>query len=347
MMRTKSPLSDADEIRALACQALLLELVSGGVTQVPSKDYELSMEALHRMDVVARTKIRYDRKQVLRLIQEHLAAEGLSESAAVLTREANLPPIVPSTPARTPGPSLQQRQQALNALTPSGSANATSTPVNANSGPPSTPLRFVLSNSSARQVGNGSPAAAVAKVLYKQPSSAAAQIPPQKKTVTLDKLVTEYLMNQHSRCKNPMITCPEFDLFSPHKCPERRKGSQAPWNLMARMSNRQIHPPYGGRDGASMMRRLIWSNFYPVFTYRPQSEPADPVMIQTCSFSACEQFVMAGDDGGQLRLLNIFTGRKCRSFSSSSETRLLRDVTRIAFRCLVAAWELFLLYGKP
>jgi hypothetical protein len=42
-------------------------------------------------------------------------------------------------------------------------------------------------------------------------------------------------------------------------------------------------------------------------------------MIQTCSFSACEQFVMAGDDGGQLRLLNIFTGHEEGVYNSTRD----------------------------
>ena len=29
--------------------------------------------------------------------------------------------------------------------------------------------------------------------------------------VTLDSIVTEYLTNQHALCKNPMVTCPQFN----------------------------------------------------------------------------------------------------------------------------------------
>lgn len=31
--------------------------------------------------------------------------------------------------------------------------------------------------------------------------------------VTLDSIITEYLTNQHALCKNPMVTCPQFNLF--------------------------------------------------------------------------------------------------------------------------------------
>ncbi|UYV76205.1 VPRBP [Cordylochernes scorpioides] len=32
-------------------------------------------------------------------------------------------------------------------------------------------------------------------------------------TISLDSIVTEYLRTQHSLCKNPVVTCPSFDLF--------------------------------------------------------------------------------------------------------------------------------------
>jgi HIV-1 Vpr-binding protein len=31
--------------------------------------------------------------------------------------------------------------------------------------------------------------------------------------VTLDSIITEYLTNQHALCKNPMVPCPQFNLF--------------------------------------------------------------------------------------------------------------------------------------
>lgn len=32
-------------------------------------------------------------------------------------------------------------------------------------------------------------------------------------SVTLDSIITEYLTNQHALCKNPMVTCAQFNLF--------------------------------------------------------------------------------------------------------------------------------------
>ena len=32
-------------------------------------------------------------------------------------------------------------------------------------------------------------------------------------SITLDSIITEYLTNQHALCKNPMVTCPQFNLL--------------------------------------------------------------------------------------------------------------------------------------
>jgi len=72
--------------------------------------------------------------------------------------------------------------------------------------------------------------------------------------VSLDGIVTEYLMNQHALCKNPMVTCPQFDLFHPHKCPDARSKNTAPTNFTARMQRRAIHPPHGGLCGKIFLR---------------------------------------------------------------------------------------------
>ena len=50
-------------------------------------DSEFSLELLHRQSVVAQTKITFPKKQLLQLIQEYLASQGLHETASLLSRE--------------------------------------------------------------------------------------------------------------------------------------------------------------------------------------------------------------------------------------------------------------------
>ena len=120
--------------------------------------------------------------------------------------------------------------------------------------------------------------------------------------VSLDAIVTEYLMNQHALCKMPMVTCPQFDLFTPHKCPDAKSKSAAPVNFAMRSTRRSLYPPYGGTDGARMDRKLIYSRFRPVRTYRNDTET-----FTCCAFSPCEQFIMIGNQAGELKLYNVNT----------------------------------------
>jgi HIV-1 Vpr-binding protein len=48
-------------------------------------------------------------------------------------------------------------------------------------------------------------------------SSGAAELPEPERRVTLTSLVSDYLSSKHALCRNPMTTCPEFDLFLPHR----------------------------------------------------------------------------------------------------------------------------------
>ena len=50
-------------------------------------------------------------------------------------------------------------------------------------------------------------------------------LPEDSNRITLESIMCDYLSNQHSLCKNPMVTCPEFDLFVPHKCPDPRSAT--------------------------------------------------------------------------------------------------------------------------
>lgn len=75
----------------------------------------------------------------------------------------------------------------------------------------------------------------------------------------LDSIITEYLREQHARCKNPVATCPPFSLFTPHQCPEPKQRRQAPISFTSRHTRRVIYPKYGGVDGGCFDRHLIFS----------------------------------------------------------------------------------------
>ncbi|XP_066598075.1 protein mahjong [Prorops nasuta] len=119
-------------------------------------------------------------------------------------------------------------------------------------------------------------------------------------TITLDSIITEYLTNQHALCKNPMVTCPQFNLFEPHKCPDPCTKNSIPTNLTVRLSRRSL-----GMDGRRLDRRYIYSRFCPIKTFRPTDVDGS---FTCCTFSHCQQYLLLGTYAGDVKMFNTHTG---------------------------------------
>jgi len=151
LIQTKTPLTDADSIRALACRALvglarsstatqimsklpifnngvmnmllrepvlqdkraehvkfqkhaheLIEKVSGPMSRKNYENNDITLDMLHRASVVANTRIRYNNKQLLQLMHEHLVLSGLNKTAETLKNESDFVPLVDSSGSSVP-----------------------------------------------------------------------------------------------------------------------------------------------------------------------------------------------------------------------------------------------------
>lgn len=128
-------------------------------------------------------------------------------------------------------------------------------------------------------------------------------------TVTLDTIITEYLTNQHALCKHPMSTCPQFDLFVPHKCPDPRpnRASGMSMNFAARFFKR--HAGYSSRR---FDRRLVHSNFSASRVLRPQD--AD-FFFTCCDFTPCATKLITGSHSGEVKIFNLSDSNEEFSYS--------------------------------
>ncbi|KAG8321337.1 hypothetical protein J6590_048682 [Homalodisca vitripennis] len=81
----------------------LLERVSGK-SKPNGNELEVSLQNIHRANVIAQTHIQFNEKQLFQLIQQHLLSHGMVESAAALQAEANLPALKPPTNTPVPAP---------------------------------------------------------------------------------------------------------------------------------------------------------------------------------------------------------------------------------------------------
>lgn len=359
----------------------LLERVSGKTKT--SNQLDASLTNIHKANVVAQTKIQFNEQQLYELMYEHLLARGLTESAAVLHREANLPtsasanksisvyhsPFSFRTP-NTPGGRLRIRNKpndlnaALSAAadsSPSTTDQAASTSAASNGSRTDvddqthiTPIKLIKKTATPSQtiVGQPSQQQQQQRSLQKQISSLdvapifpgpGARAQPAASNITLETIITEYLTNQHALCKNPMSTCPQFDLILPHKCPDPRpnKVSGLSMNFSARYFRQQA-----GFSSRRLDRRLIHSNFCVARTIRPE----DPEIFFTCcDIAPCATSVVVGSHSGEVKVFNInesgeeFSNNYHASFITN--IKCSRDGNLIATSCvwrnpLSALWSI-------
>ena len=73
----------------------LINAVSGKTNNKhgPNPSSDISLNSIHKADVVAQTRIGYNKRQLLQLIQMHLVKEGLYNAATALQVEGKLPPM--------------------------------------------------------------------------------------------------------------------------------------------------------------------------------------------------------------------------------------------------------------
>ncbi|XP_066939041.1 DDB1- and CUL4-associated factor 1 isoform X1 [Macrobrachium rosenbergii] len=335
----------------------LIKAVSGRTKHEGDANMDVSMQSIHRADVVAQTRINYNKKQLLQLIQAHLVNEGYDSVATALQQAAHLPPLPSPIPHTSHGPSTR------NMVTPppssrthrhlvGGSSRLAFTPLcktnqNSSSGtsgfavpltpspPPVSSPSNVLSTSSPgsihikinraskREHRVSSSSVSHFSKTETNTNSLSTGNPPNPYTVasnssvimpvvtntgltnepkiSLDRIVTEYLTNQHALCKNPVVTCPTFDLFQPHRCPEPRSVRASPTNFTMRITKRGYNIPLTGLEGSANNRKFIYSRYRPTQTFRPSED--DDIFL-CCAFTPDDQFIVIGTTRGEVRLFS-------------------------------------------
>ncbi|XP_053657788.1 protein mahjong [Anopheles marshallii] len=133
--------------------------------------------------------------------------------------------------------------------------------------------------------------------------------PPAANNITLNSIITEYLTNQHALCKHPMSTCPPFDLFKPHKCPDPRPNrvSGVGNNFAARFYRRQA-----GFSSRRFDRRLVHSNFSASRVLRTVEMD---YCFTSCDFTPCGTRLIVGSQTGEVKIFNLNDTNEEHSFS--------------------------------
>ncbi|KAJ0169895.1 hypothetical protein K1T71_014501, partial [Dendrolimus kikuchii] len=413
LMMVKSPITDADRLRGLACRALaglarcptvrqiisklplfttsqiqvlmrdpilqekrqehvmfqkyaleLLERISGKSRHMGA-EFETSLANIHRANVVAQTRINYNERQLLQLVAAHLAGRGLKDTVAALQREAGLPPLLTAAapaphppPVYTPSTPIRPRLS-VSRTSSVGSLQRDSMDLNSSHGtlpadenspmPPVIKLRK-HQNQSHSAIQSSLQGSEHKRSLQKQMSvSASESTVNAAPRVTLHSIITEYLYNQHALCKNPVVTCPQFNLFEPHKCPEPRGaacilGAGEATNVLARVARREVGVTRGARRADA---RLAHSHFAPVRTLRLQND--DDFFTHTI-FHPTQQQLLTATSSGDIRIFNLFSGVEENSYQvhesyiyhmqASRDGLLLLASATTPWRPLSALWNM-------
>lgn len=337
----------------------LLERVSGKTKPI-NNQLDPSLANIHKANVVAQTKIQYNEQQLYQLIHEHLESKGMSRTAQMLQKEAGLQlpstniknfhqspfdyKVLPTSSITRNR--LRNRMQDFNqAIASSGNVNSNaeynlnnsfSEDINTTS---VTPIKLVkkteksaTSNNSALATSatSASSTNSTQRSLQKQISSypdgpsGSMQLedgsPHTHTGITLSTIVTEYLTNQHALCNNPMTTCPQFDLFTPHKCPDpkpnRVLGSNL--NLTSRWFKSQT-----GYNTSRLDRRYVHSNFATWRTIR--SNDYNEIQFTCCDIVHASGMLIVGTQQGEAKAFNLNEGTEL--FSSICHSYLIDSIS--------------------
>lgn len=116
-----------------------------------------------------------------------------------------------------------------------------------------------------------------------------------------------------------MSTCPQFDLFVPHKCPDPKpnKVISLNRNITARMFHSQA-----GYDTSRLDRWFVHSQFCPTRMIRPQDYTE--MQFTSCDLIPHSNSVLVGTFNGEAKFYNITEGTE--EYSSLCHTSFVDNI---------------------
>jgi len=341
LLMVKTPLVDADCIRALACKALCGLSRSDKIRQVIGK---LHLFNSGQLQILMREPVIEDNASDHAMFCKHAAellervtGKSLATSTAVpsLSRITKAD-VVAQTHISYPAKELLQlihshlAAQGLNETAqvlrreanlpdPKPEMNQLSTPTNRK-------VRFNHTSSlSTASPSIGTPGTPVlTRYRFGDPGTPTGKrlLPDLPRILrppsppTLDLIVTRYLREQHAQCNNPVSAGPPFSLLRPHRCPEPKYRYYAPSNMATRLRRREVVPRHGGFDGGRLNRRFVYGRFKPLRAIRDTEENS---LFTSASFAPDGKSVLLGTQMGELKEYNLITGQEEATYLCSPD----------------------------
>ncbi|OVA04165.1 WD40 repeat [Macleaya cordata] len=154
--------------------------------------------------------------------------------------------------------------------------------------------------------------------------------PVNPERVTLDSLVVQYLKHQHRQCPAPITTLPPLSLLHPHACPESKCSLDAPANVTARLSKREVRNCYSGMHANRRDRQFVYSRFRPWRTCRD-----DSALITCLTFLGDFSQIATGSHSGELKIYDSNSGNMLETYMSHQSPVTLVQSVLSGGTCLV------------
>lgn len=128
---------------------------------------------------------------------------------------------------------------------------------------------------------------------------------------TLNSVIKKHSKRLHSVCQDPVVTVPQFSVFTPQHYPEPRKPIEASINVQRRLYYRQGgYSKLSGIGGMGHDLRLIYSRFKPARVIKSTENP-EPHLTAVAFVPNDNDKVTIGDSVGDVHILKL-TGREDR-----------------------------------
>ena len=342
----------------------LIQLLSGRAEGTKDKEWlagvineaaDATSKKIQRFSLVARTEVVFDSRELLSLIRDHLQSRGLHQSAAALTSEASLAPSLSFERTQRSAQYKLTQEPDTRLVWPSTKVGMkvktsfrSTEQVKSENKPAETIDKSwkALRTPSAKQ-----------KLLKRSLSTSGSPSRKRRRThrrggrpqrllhsscnasTPLERIVQDYLREQHRNCTDPVGLVPPFSLYNGnHRCPTSRNKSKeiAPVNFARRLKNRQIISPYGGRKGKMLDTQFIHGRSRALRSYKWSSgingaldEPCIYTSVQfynrdSVNTSHSKELLCATEEGDML-CFDVLSGESlCKWDMGSAEIHKIR-----------------------
>ncbi|XP_070558183.1 DDB1- and CUL4-associated factor 1-like isoform X1 [Ptychodera flava] len=246
------------------------------------------------------TKVQYSEVELFELMHEHLMAQGLTETAESLLKEAKLSGLSADVNQLSKDSSLSAN---IRDMVFTNAEAFTKFPFSSQVSlgrqaalPPVGKIKMKWNKVKRPHVHTSryqSDIATVRNMLSKGPG----------RVVTFQSIMDDYLKDERDICEKENCICPVFSVLESHTCASAKHRMRAPSNVLPRQQQKQICPPNGGVEGRRFDKQRIYSRLRPLKILSSKySEGFTKIKFDRHQSSMDQPTIMIGTVAGRVQI---------------------------------------------